>query len=436
MSAETTTALGEERDRVARLVSERLEVHDESRQAALERLYEICNRLRKHIDDVESSIISDLEKKFTAEDARLQASLNGLRADTATDDNKVLKSIQKAKTELLVMQSYKVVGGGECVPKKKKTKTEEGQKTETDLFPFCELKVERSAFTRIVELKKPTNLRVISVTGGKISVRFAHFTRDELKILSKYNVEDPVKYLCSLNEKSEGGEGVKVYPLKKNYPTFESIPKTLNPGNTYELRVRAELDGKESEWSDVVEFTPTYLDCYAWKECPGNVDMKRSYRLDENSHRIATRSGEEFCTVIGNAPLVHDKKTIWNVKILQSHNNGDGIFIGVAPSDINQDSYNNFNTCGWYFNCYRSSLFSGPPHKYWDKKYGRRNELGKYVETGDKIGVVMDTANGELSFTLNTEARGIAFVGIPLDRPLVPCVILGGHEGDSVELII
>ena len=47
----------------------------------------------------------------------------------------------------------------------------------------------------------------------------------------------------------------------------------------------------------------------------------------------------------------------------------------------------------------------------------------------------MDTAKGDLSFTLNGVNLGVAFEGIPLDKPLVPCVILG-WEGDSVELVI
>ena len=47
----------------------------------------------------------------------------------------------------------------------------------------------------------------------------------------------------------------------------------------------------------------------------------------------------------------------------------------------------------------------------------------------------MDTTKGELSFVLNGVNLGVAFYGIPLDKPIVPCVILG-HREDSVELII
>ena len=51
------------------------------------------------------------------------------------------------------------------------------------------------------------------------------------------------------------------------------------------------------------------------------------------------------------------------------------------------------------------------------------------------MGVVMDTAKGELSFVVNGANLGVAYEGIPLDKPLVPCVILR-YQGDSVELTI
>ena len=47
----------------------------------------------------------------------------------------------------------------------------------------------------------------------------------------------------------------------------------------------------------------------------------------------------------------------------------------------------------------------------------------------------MDTAKGDLSFVLNGVNLGIAYEGIPLDKPLVPCVLLSKQD-DSVELVI
>ena len=83
--------------------------------------------------------------------------------------------------------------------------------------------------------------------------------------------------------------------------------------------------------------------------------------------------------------------------------------------------------------CYYSILFSGPPHNYPGKEYGPRKGDGDYIHTGDSVGVVMDTTKGELSFAVNGVNLGIVYDGIPLDKLLVPCIILF-WKSDSVEL--
>ena len=151
--------------------------------------------------------------------------------------------------------------------------------------------------------------------------------------------------------------------------------------------------------------------------------------------RTATKiNGSYHCTITGDTTLPQNKVTSWSIKILKSYYNGGYIFIGVAPFDINQNEDSNYNKCGWYFNCYYSILWSGPPHNYKDKEYGPRKCFGQYVHTGDSVGVVMDIAKGELSFVVDGANHGVAFDGIPLDKPLVPCVLLCWK--DSVELII
>ena len=172
-----------------------------------------------------------------------------------------------------------------------------------------------------------------------------------------------------------------------------------------------------------------------WKDCPDYVDGNRKYTVDVKNPRIATFIGGNWCTIIGNTPLPLNKVTSWNIKILKSYNNGSNIYVGVAPSNINQNKDDNSNKCGWYFYCFHSTLTSGPPHNYWDKDYGPRKGDGQYVHTGDSVGVVMDMEKGELSFVLDGVNHGVAYEGIPLDKPLVPCVLLL-WPGDSVELVI
>ena len=219
-----------------------------------------------------------------------------------------------------------------------------------------------------------------------------------------------------------------VYHSTKMEYTFTG----LKSGTKYHIRVRTITSQNANYWSDSIE-AQTKERPFAWKKCPGHVFDKRRYSLDEKNFRIATMKGNEWCTIIGDKFLPPNKVTSWSITLLKSkYNNGGCVYIGVAPSDINQNKNDNLNKCGWYFGCYSSSLYSGPPHNFTGKEYGPRKEDGEYVHAGDSVGVVMDTAKGELSFALDGVNLCVAYEGIPLDKPLVPCVLLG-YEGDSVE---
>ena len=226
------------------------------------------------------------------------------------------------------------------------------------------------------------------------------------------------------------------YVTKTNSFTKSELP----PDTEYCFKVCAMRGRKSSEWSEVVkvrtEMTPHFAEC-VWRECPDNVDKDRKYSLAKNNSKVVTKIGgdDHASTIVGNAVLPHNKVTSWSIKILKSiDNDGGGIFVGVAPFDIDQNVYN-IVSCGWYFNCYYSTLYSGPPHKFKGKDYSPTESDMGYVHTRGSVGVVMDTAKGELSFAINGMNLGVAYEGIPLDKPLIPCVILK-EEGDSVELDI
>lgn len=67
------------------------------------------------------------------------------------------------------------------------------------------------------------------------------------------------------------------------------------------------------------------------------------------------------------------------------------------------------------------------------KEYGFEGRKGEYVKEGYIVGVVMDTLKGGLSFVLNGVNLGVAFEGIPLDKPLAPCVLV---DFDSLSVAI
>ena len=99
--------------------------------------------------------------------------------------------------------------------------------------------------------------------------------------------------------------------------------------------------------------------------------------------------------------------------------------VGVAPIvfDINSSSY---NTCGWYYYCYNSCLYSGPPFNYG----GNNTNLSKVNE---EIIVVMNMKKRTLKFIINNEEKGDSYTNIPIDKPLFPAVLLY-DQNDSVEI--
>ena len=85
----------EERERITKILNERLEIHDDSRKAAQEKLHDFCDGLRSQINAFEEKVNSELEEKFTAEDNRLQTALNGLRSSESESD--ISKNDSKSK---------------------------------------------------------------------------------------------------------------------------------------------------------------------------------------------------------------------------------------------------------------------------------------------------------------------------------------------------
>ena len=102
--------------------------------------------------------------------------------------------------------------------------------------------------------------------------------------------------------------------------------------------------------------------------------------------------------------------------------------VGVAPIDfdINSSLYSN---CGWYF-YFKNYLWSGSPHKFGCKEAN----LTLIKNINDEIIVIMDMEKGNLKFIINNEDKGDSFTNIPLDKPLVPAVMLY-HTNDSIEIM-
>lgn len=236
----------------------------------------------------------------------------------------------------------------------------------------------------------------------------------------------------------QDNEVVSTYTGSSAEVTFEG----LTPETKYSLRVRAEWDGVWGKWCNALEVETEWSKYFKWAQCPLAVKRKRAYTLEGKRGRVATActaaSGDEHCTVLGAAPFLANCVADWEIRVLKSKDdNGNLVYVGVAPAEMSQGDEKSISH-GWFFSCYKSALFSGKPNNFWCKEYGPRKANGEYVKTGDSVCASMDTALGKLSFALKRDGvktdLGVAFEGIPLDKPLVPAVIMY-NCGDSVEFI-
>lgn len=288
---------------------------------------------------------------------------------------------------------------------------------------------------------------LFSIVGSSMELDLAEVTdvdRVSTGFLPPSNVTTKSETYGSIKVSWDPVEGASLYQVdiegSKTRGATTNTTYTRNgliPGEGYLIRVRTVKGNEVSEWSaPVKEFAEKkYFERCGWKECPTFVNFGRKYILSNESTRIAIKiNNNEYSTIIGSAPLSLNKVVSWNINVLNSNERGDGMFIGVAPSDIDQNAdFMHDQMNGWYIDCGLSELWSGPPQNYTGRKYGPKKREGHYVRTGDSVGVVMDTSKGNISFVLGGKNLGVAFEGIPLDKPLVPCVALLWVE-DEVEI--
>lgn len=404
----------------------RLAEHDDQRKSIQTQIESECVRMRAEIDALEDKINSDLQSKFASEDKRLQVALNDLREILARGEYggaDAAQCVDRARAELLVTQSYNL----SC-------KVDQTIKID-DMYS---LSVTRSLVPKTfsLERRKVDNLSVVSVIEGRVFLRFDElFNPGEVQVLKENGFYcNDIKYVASCKE--QGAPDTSSFG-----DTLDMLEKCFHPVNplkaetNYALKVRVECNGYASSWSDEVVFVSSkFSELSAWRHCPKTVDERFAYVVSPATPRIATRLyGGIGCwsTVVGNVLLPENKTLKWSIRLLKSRDNGRGISVGVAPFDVPLNAANNGNNCGWYFDLCTSILRSGPPHHYSVKKY--KTNYSPKKKTG--VEVLMNTTTGDLSFSASgKDPLGVAYQGIPLDKPLVPCVLLY-YKGDSIELV-
>lgn len=278
----------------------------------------------------------------------------------------------------------------------------------------------------VVTIKYPDDIHQESSTWSTVTLAWT-------PILTRLG--KTVQYHVAKNV--ENTKFTTVYDGKEPFCTVN----LLLPDTHYTFRVRSSCDGdKFSSWSKKVNTKTSKTSEYnaPWAECPDTVDDKRKYLVEKSF--VASKVNENhLCTILGAKPIDIGLAVSWDIRIeMGTQNNSKYVYIGVAPSDLDQNDGYNLKRGGWYFHCFTSTLWSGPPHYYRDYPYNitKKNPTPPQIKDKDVVKVVLDTSNkttGVLSYLHNGVNLGNAFEGIPLDCPLVPSVILYWLN-DKVEL--
>ena len=219
----------------------------------------------------------------------------------------------------------------------------------------------------------PGNFRVENVTESSVELSWTKpdGVGDDKKIHSYRMSVRKVERGRLFNRNAD-----KTIETKKTKFTVEG----LETGEEYEFRVQCKYIDGWGYWGDKIEVTVIPFKESLWKKCPNDVDKDRRYSVYEENPRTAVKTSEDgyndYCTIIGNTPIPPNKVTSWSIKILKSKddNDGKGVFVGVAPSDIDQNEHEDYGKYGWYFGCYESKLISGPPHNYWWDRLWRKEK--------------------------------------------------------------
>ncbi len=131
---------------------------------------------------------------------------------------------------------------------------------------------------------------------------------------------------------------------------------------------KPEEEGINNIINIIKHFGEIYLENYkkyAFRNCPSKEPEKRTFIISGDKSNIWTNIGvsNKFVgTIFINELDKSIDEHIWKIRILKTKNKE--IMSVVAFIDFDLNSIDHYKTCGWYYYCYDSKLFSGPHFNY------------------------------------------------------------------------
>ena len=155
------------------------------------------------------------------------------------------------------------------------------------------------------------------------------------------------------------------------------------------------------------------------------LNHNRKYLILGEKDNIAKKIIEDnkFTLIKTENNLEIGKIYKWKISILNSKSKI--IMVGISQGEANSNlSLNNIN--GWYLYCFNSTLYSGKPHNYKDKKTNM-------IKVNKDIIIIFNMNNGNLEFIIDDNNKIEAYRDIPVDMPLYPSILLY-DKNDSIEI--
>ena len=131
-------------------------------------------------------------------------------------------------------------------------------------------------------LEKPRILGVKNVGRGEIGIEI---------ICCASGIGSRLSYEALIRKDGkEHGSVFTLSPIEGGGGVFSFKPKSIEQEAVYKVKVKAVLDGRESKWSEEIEFVLSEFSFCIWSKCPDNIDVNRKYCVNEENPRIATKN--------------------------------------------------------------------------------------------------------------------------------------------------
>ena len=261
--------------------------------------------------------------------------------------------------------------------------------------------------------KLPNKIKISLEKGKKTDNEWNNDNNNNLNLFINncLDIEQNIKYIKEINE--------NLLKFKYNDKKFIFSPEEEN-NNVINLI---------KEFGNILDNNTNKFK-FKFKKCPNNMNQDRLFTVTGEGENILTKTGNDRICMgsICESQLEKDNEYTWKIKILKS-TKCCNVFVGVSTIDFDfySSSWETNKNCGWYFYCHDSTLCSGPPHNYNMKKTNLK-------KVKDEIIVIMNMKKRTLKFIIDNEDKGDSYTDIPIDKPIVPSVLLY-DKNDSIEII-